>query len=226
MCDPITATIATIGSSLAAAGSAAGGMSTVAGLSAAAGLAGAGVSAYGQMQSASANKQNLYYQAQVAQNNAKLQQQNADQEMQTGEVQAGNQGLKTAEQVGTTKAGQAASGVDVNSGSSVAVRAGEAELGMVDQGTVLSNASRRAYGFQVGAASDLAQSQLDVAGGKQAGAAGPIAAAGSLLSGAASVGRAYAGWKNATGVPASGTAGVISSAGVDPSQAEWPQNYG
>jgi hypothetical protein len=194
--------------------------------SAAAGLAGAGVAAEGTMQGASANKQNLFYQAQVAQNNAKLQQQNATQEMQTGEVQAGNQGLKTAEQVGATKAGQAASGVDVNSKSSTEVRAGEAELGAVDQGTVLSNASRRAYGFQVGAASDLAQSQLDIQGGKQAAAAGPISAAGSLLSGASSVGRAYAGWKNATGVPASGTAGVISSAGVNPSQAEWPQNYG
>ena len=197
----------------------------IAGASAAAGLAGAGVSAYGAMQGASANKQNLYYQAQVAINNAKLQQQNATQEMQTGEVQAGNQGLKTAEQVGTTKAGQAASGVDVNSGSSVAVRAGEAELGMVDQGTVLSNASRRAYGFQVGAASDLAQSQLDVAGGKQAGAAGPIAAAGSLLSGASSVGSRYAGWKGAT-APGDGTAGVISSAGVDPSSYTMGFNVG
>jgi hypothetical protein len=195
--------------------------------SAAAGLAGAGVSASGTMQGASANKQNLFYQAQVAQNNAKVQQQNATQEMQTGEVQAGNQGLKTAEQVGATKAGQGASGVDVNSKSSTEVRAGEAELGAVDQGTVISNAARRAYGFQVGAASDLAQAQLDIQGGKQAAAAGPVSAMGSLLSGASSVGRAYAPWQAANaGVPGgggSGTAGAIATAGP---QAEWPQNYG
>jgi hypothetical protein len=196
--------------------------------SAVAGLAGAGVSASGQMQSASANKQNLYYQAQVAANNAQIAKQNAAQEMQTGEVQAGNQGLKTAEQVGTTKAGQAASGVDVNSGSSVAVRAGEAELGMVDQGTVLSNASRRAYGFQVGAASDLAQSQLDIQGGQQAAAAGPTAAAGSLLSGASSVGGRYAGYQAATSGGGSGTAGIIASSGpqVDPSSYTMGFNVG
>jgi hypothetical protein len=167
--------------------------------SAAAGLGGAGLSAYGQMQSAHANKENLYYQAQVAANNAKIANQNAQQEMQTGEVQAGNQGLKTAEQVGATKAGQGASGVDVNSKSFTDVRAGEAELGVVDQGTIISNAARRAYGFQVGAASDLAQSQLDIQGGRQAGRAGPISAMGSLLSGASSVGSRFSGWQSATG---------------------------
>jgi hypothetical protein len=225
MCDPITATVATVGSSIAAATSGITATGAIAGASAAAGLAGAGVSAYGAMQGASANKQNLFYQAEVAQNNAKVQQQNSTQEMQVGEVQAGNQGLKTAEQVGATKAGQAASGVDVNSKSSTEVRAGEAELGAVDQGTILSNASRRAYGFQVGAASDIAQSQLDIQGGKQAAAAGPVSAMGSLLSGASSVGRAYAGWKNANdGLSVDATAPIPGTDFL--SQAEWPQNYG
>lgn len=189
MCDPISMTAVTVAST-------------------AAGLAGAGVNAYGQMQGAHANKENLYYQAQVAANNAKIAQQNAEQEIQTGETQVGIQGMKNRATLGATKAGQAASGVDVNSGSSVAVRAGESEVGALDAATIRSNAARKAYGFQVGAASDLAQSQLDIAGGKQASAAGSTAAIGSLLSGASSVGGKFAGWLNANGgAPGGGGSG-------------------
>ena len=68
------------------------------------------------------------YQAAVAANNAKLAQQQSKLDIQAGEIQAVNQGLKTRATVGQEKAAQGASGIDVNSGSAVDVRAGTAQL--------------------------------------------------------------------------------------------------
>ena len=152
-----------------------------------AGVAGAGISAIGTYNSLQSQSANAAYQAQVAANNAKIAQQNQGMDIASGEVAAGNYGLKTRAAVGTTKAQQGASGVDVNSGSSVNVRSGESELGMLDALTIRSNASKKGYADLVQANSDTAQSQLDTQESQQASAAAPLAAAGSLLSGASSV---------------------------------------
>lgn len=111
--------------------------------SAVAGLAGGGLGAVGGMNSAEAAKQDAFYQAAVAANNAKIAQQNAEMEIKTGQSQMAQQGLQTRSVIGTTKAAQAASGVDVNTGSSVGVRAGESEIGMLNQATIGSNAARK-----------------------------------------------------------------------------------
>lgn len=136
------------------------------------------------------------YQAQVAANNATIDRQNAEQEIQIGEISSANREMKARAQVGKTEAGQGASGVDVNSKSFTDVRAGESELGMLDALTIRSDAARRAYGFNVKAAGDEAQSRLDAAASESAKASAPFEAAGSLLSSAASVGGKYAAWQN------------------------------
>jgi hypothetical protein len=152
-----------------------------------AGIAGAGISAYGQYQGMQAQSANAAYQAQVAANNAKIALQNQGMDVASGEVQAGNLGLKTRSMVGTTKAQQGASGIDVNSGSSVQVRSGEAELGTLDALTARSNASKKAYADSVAATGDTAEAGLLSSESTQAANAAPIAATGSLLSGASSV---------------------------------------
>jgi hypothetical protein len=178
---------------------------TLAGLAVAGGLAGAGVSAIGAYNSMEANSANAAYQAQVAANNAKIAKTNATMDIQSGEIQAGNQGLKTRAAVGTTKAGQGASGVDVNSGSFVKVRAAESELGMLDALTIRSNAAKSAYGQEVAATSDTAESGLLSAESSQAASAAPIGALGTFLSSASSVGGNYAKYSmtapNPTGQP-------------------------
>jgi hypothetical protein len=128
----------------------------------------------------------MNYQAQVAQNNAAIAGQNEALTIQSGEVAVNNQQMKMRSAVANTKAGQAASGVDVNSGSFVSARAGEAELGMMDALNIRTGYARQAYSDAVTAMSDTAQAQLDTAEGAQAKTAGDIGAAGSLISGVSS----------------------------------------
>lgn len=161
-------------------------------LALAAGVAGAGVSAVGQVETGQAGAASAAYRAQVAANNAEIAKSNATQDIQSGEIAAVNRGLKTRATVGNEKAQQGASGIDVNTGSAVGVRAGTAEMGMLDALTIRSNAAKQAYGQQVAAVSDTAQSQLDTMEGQQSETAGEIGGAGSLLSGVSTVGGNYA----------------------------------
>lgn len=156
-----------------------------------AGAAGSATSAYGSYQTGQAGARAASYQAQVAANNAVIARQNAVQDIQAGEIAATNKGLQTRAKVGSEKAIQGASGVDVNSGSAAAVRAGTAEIGMLDALTIRSNAAKQAYSQQVAAGSYDAQSELDKMKGAQAERAGTIGATGTLLSGAATVGGSF-----------------------------------
>ena len=156
--------------------------------------------------SGSATAASEAYQAQVAANNAKIAQQQSKLDIQSGEIAAVDQGLKTKTAVGQEKAAQGASGLDVNTGSAADVRAGTAETGLVDVSTIRSNASKKAYEDEVTATSDTAQSQLDTFAGAQATEGADIGAAGTLLSGASTVGANYLKLQNSTGAssPASG----------------------
>lgn len=155
-----------------------------------------------QLQSAAAASA---YQAQVADNNAALATQDSKLITESGEVATTNEGLKTRAQVGSQKAQQGASGIDVNSGSAADVRAGTAAVGMLDALTIRSNASKAFYAKEVEANSDTAQagllrmeSQSDLQGASLAeqgvGLAedsGDLAATGTLLSGVSTVGTSY-----------------------------------
>ena len=163
--------------------------------------AGAVVGGVGQYENMKAQSENAAYQSQVAANNAKIAQQNAALETESGEVAAANYGMKTRSVVGTTKAQQGASGVDVNSGSSVAVRAGEAELGTLDALTIRSNAARKAYGYTVAATGDTASSQLLASQSQQASDAAPLSALSSILGSASSSGSALSKYMASSGSP-------------------------
>jgi hypothetical protein len=155
-------------------------------------IAGAGISAAGSYSSMEAQGSNAAYQAQVAANNAKQAMINAGMETQAGEIEAGNQGLKTRAAVGMTKARQGASGVDVNTGSAPKVRAAESELGMLDALTIRSNAAKKAYGYEVAATSDTAESGLLTMESEEAKSAAAVAALVSFLGSASSAGGSYA----------------------------------
>jgi hypothetical protein len=163
------------------------------------GLAGAGISAAGQYGSMQAQSANAAYQAQVAAMNSKIALSNAAMATQSGEISAANQGMKTRSAVGSIQAAQGASGVDVNSGSAPKVRAAAAEVGTMDALTIRSNAAKQAYGYQVAATGDTAESQLLESESQQASAAAPIGALGSFLSSASSVGNTYSKWQLSSG---------------------------
>lgn len=124
-------------------------------------VVGAVASAYGAVQQAHAASQADKFNEQIAKNNATIAQQNATFAGQEGEQNAATSEAKTRAEVGAIKANQAASGVDVNSGSDVDVRSSAAELGELNAITIRSNAARQAYGYQTQTASDNNQAQLD-----------------------------------------------------------------
>jgi hypothetical protein len=165
-------------------------------LMAIAGIAGAGISAYGAYEGAQANAASAAYQSQVAKNNALIANQNAAWAAQAGSAKEAAQGMKNAAAVGSLKAKQAASGIDVNSGSSANVAAAASELGELDLMTTRSNAARDVYGYEVQSTSDTAQSQLLQSQSQNYSNMAPLSALGTFLSGASSVGGKYAGWNS------------------------------
>jgi hypothetical protein len=155
------------------------------------GMAGVATSAYGAYEQGQATAANANYQAQVARNNAQIARANAALTEASGAARETAQGMKTASTVGKMKAAMGASGVDVNTGSNAAVTGAAAKLGALDALTIRSNTAREAYGYEVAATSDIAESQLLEAEAKQAETAGDINALGTFLTGASSVGSKY-----------------------------------
>ncbi len=124
------------------------------------------------------------YQAGVAQMNAQIAKQNADYARGVGEVEAQQRGFKTRAQIGSTRAIQGASGLDVNRGSAVRVRESIADVGAHDVEIVRNNAARKAYGHEVEAANATAQGRLYEASAINAKTSAKYKAYSSLISGA------------------------------------------
>lgn len=162
------------------------------------GAVGAGVSAYGTYEKGQADSAAATYQSQVAANNAAIDRQNIALTEASGAAKEATQGMKTAAAVGSIKAGQGASGIDVNTGSAANVRSAAGKLGALDALTIRSNTAREAYGYEVQETSDTANSQLLQSEASQAKTAGDIGALGTFLTGASSVGSKYAGLQMGT----------------------------
>ena len=102
------------------------------------------------------------YQAQVAENNAKVAEQNAQRAEQIAQNNALAKSMESAARLGKVKAGQAASGIDINTGSSVDVQAGTRMLGKLDTDTVFSNDLLKAYGYRSDAQNFRTQGALSL----------------------------------------------------------------
>ncbi len=152
------------------------------------GAVGAGVSAVGSIEGGIAQGQSANYQAQVARNNAIIAEQNSVHAEQAGEEQAQEQSLKSAAMGGRIKAGQAANGVDVNSGSAVDVQTSDREEGKLDTENVFNNAQLQAYGYRTQATNYEATAGLDQTAADEAPIEGVLGATGGLLSNASSLG--------------------------------------
>src|SRR5215475_8493467 len=150
-------------------------------------LAAGEVSAYGSYAGGQAQAGMYQYQAGLARMNAQIQRQNAVYATQRGEAEAMQSGMKTREQIGETLTRQAASGIDVNAGSGVAVRRSEQELGTYDEATLRSNAAVKAYGARAQGLMDESQATLDEFAARNDIRAGQISAASSILGGIGSV---------------------------------------
>lgn len=160
---------------------------TLMAISTAATVAGGGVAAYGAAAKGSADQAMYGYQAGVAQLNARIAKQNADYTREAGGTAAYQSGLKTGQVVGQQKVAQSASGINVNTGSAAKVRADTLELGQLDQSTIRTNYAKKAYGYEVEAATKEAEAGADLVAGSQAKKAANINVASSILGTVSSV---------------------------------------
>lgn len=152
----------------------------------AASFGGSALKGYGQYSEGRAAGEAYDYNAQLAEQNAAFADQRAAWSAEEGDQAASAAQMKARAVEGGVRANQGASGVDVNSGSSVDVQESVRQTGMLDALTVRSNAARQAYGYQVEAVNDRAQAALDRSAAKNSRKAGVINAAATLLGGGAS----------------------------------------
>lgn len=114
----------------------------------------------GQKAQAKAAANQAKYNSAVAENNALIAQRNASLAAQEGNAALETQLMENRAKIGAIKAAQAASGVNINTGSAVDVRSSAAETGQLSALNIRSNAIRKAYGYQQDAADYKTQAGL------------------------------------------------------------------
>jgi hypothetical protein len=152
------------------------------------GAAGAATSAIGTLTKGSADATNAKYQAQVAYNNQIIANQNAAYSAAAGEQRAATVSRTGAARLGSIKASQAASGIDVNSGSAADVQQSERQTGRLSSLTEENNALLQAYGYRAAATGYGAEAGLKTAEAAQAPTGAALAAGGGLLGNASALG--------------------------------------
>lgn len=100
------------------------------------------------------------YESSIASTNAAIAGLQERQTLEQGDIEASRQNLKTQASVGSEKAAEGASGVDVASGSAAIVRAGTTSVGQIDELTIRNNAARKAWGYQTEELQDNFQGQF------------------------------------------------------------------
>lgn len=113
----------------------------------------------------------------VAKVNAGISERAGRDAVKRGNIDADEQRQQTGQVLGAQRAAFAANGVDVNSGSAGQVQNDTAAIGELDALTLVNNAAREAYGYQVQAMDQRQQ-------GKLAKYQGKMDAIGSILGGA------------------------------------------
>ena len=162
------------------------------------------LSAVGSQKEGAAQSAMYNYQSAVNANNATIATQNSNYSIEAGESQAENLGLQTGQQVGGEKAAEAASGLDVNTGSPTRVRASSEALGKIGQNTIRNNAALQAYGYQSQAAGFTATSQLETSAAQESQLAGFYGAASSVLAGGGQFASKWSDYALKSGINAAG----------------------
>lgn len=135
------------------------------------------------------------YKAQVARNNAIIAERNAQAAREAGGVKGQINDLKTKSLISQQLVTQAASGLDVNTGTAVNVRDSTHDVGRLDTLTIIANAGKEAVGYATQAMNFQAEAQLDEKAKSYSETAGTINIMTSLLGSAGSVSDKYLGFK-------------------------------
>ena len=144
-------------------------------------LAGGVMQAMGASKQGDAQQSMYNYRAQVAKINADINRQNASWARDKGEREAVQYGMKAAQQRGAIMTAQAASGLDVNTGSAAQVRESQQKITTMDTAQIRSNAAKIAYDYETKAVMDENQATLDTKTGEYAKEASQYKVAESIL---------------------------------------------
>lgn len=147
--------------------------------------AGAGMQAYGAYEASKATKGKYKYDAQVAINNARIAEYQAEDALRRGEQTKVAIGLKTGALKGSQRASLAARGIDIGEGSPLDILTSTDYMGGVDTATATTNAEKEAWGHRVRAKNY--ESEAEMLYGAADNTNPFAAAAGTLLTGAGRV---------------------------------------
>lgn len=159
----------------------------VSAVSMASSIAGGIMGAKGAQAQAQGQAQMYMYQAGLSRLNRKIAEYNERETMRATEIAAVQLGLKQGQQMGRIRAGQAASGLDINSGSLAAVRQSQQETFQFDQGLLRYEGAKKAYGYKIEALGHNLQKKMYEAAAENALVAGKYAASASILGSVGSV---------------------------------------
>lgn len=199
----LAAAAAAVGTAFATAGTAAVGGTVTAAAAASAATTltavSAGVAAAGVAYSAYASNQAHKYQAQVAANNAKIADYNANQTIEQGNVEESAQHGLASRRVGAAIAAQGANNVDTTFGTAAQVQQGLQNSGDLDAMTIRYNSAQRALGFINQGQGYTAESSMQRAAATNAGVEGVLGVGSTLISGATSMAKSKLGFLQYTG---------------------------
>lgn len=171
--------------------------------------AGGGVlSAFGANAEGKSQKAMYGYQAQVARLNAAIDRQNAEWELAKGDREAVQYGMKAGQQFAAIRTQQAASGLDVNSGSAAAVQDSQRKIIQMDNEAIRENATKAAYNWNVKATMDENQANIYDYAGAQAEKAGKLKALSSIIGSVSSVSSKWSAGSQSGLFSGGGTGGI------------------
>ena len=159
-----------------------------------AGVAGGVVGGISSYQQGKQQQAYYNYQAQVAEENAKIANSNAALERQQGIEEARLQRIKTAQAIGSQQTAMAANGVDVTQGTALDVIEDTAAMGELDALQTRYNYERKAIQYEQQANNFQSQSNLDIIAGQNAYSAGKMNALASGIDGVAKAGSVASKW--------------------------------
>lgn len=151
--------------------------------------------AMGKIQQANAQAAAGEYNAKVAEMNATLSERRAKDALERGKVEEQRKRQEVAQLKGRQMAAMAANGVDLSFGSPLDTLVDTAVLGELDALTIRRNFARESYDHRVAAVNGRADATLSRMNADAARTGGWLAAAGTVLGGAAN---AYKGDKQST----------------------------
>lgn len=143
--------------------------------------------ALGQGYSALASNAQGTYEARVARQNARLENERAKDAIERGTTEAQRYQRRLSQEQGQQNAALAANGIDITFGSAADVRGDTAMFGREDTGTIYENAFREARGYEINAANFLSESRAARMRARSALVKGAFDIAGTVLGGATQI---------------------------------------